>query len=1152
MQNHFGIQNLWMVKNLSLKFKRIPLAMRLLVLFFACAMNFAHASDTYAQTSRITIEVTNQTVEYVLEQIKAKTGLDYFCNNAHVNLNRKVSVSLNNGSVDEVLNQVIEGTNVTYSIVDNKIIFSVKESVAKQSSDLLVKGKVVDSKGEPVIGATILEKGTTNGTVTDYDGNFTLTLNSEKAELQISYIGYKTQSLKAQFGKPMSISLAEDTEILDEVVVVGYGTQKKVNLSGAVEAISGATLQDRSVNNVGTMLQGLVPNLNISMSGGQINQTPSFNVRGMTTITQGGAPLILVDGVPMSEADFSRMNSADIESISVLKDASSAAIYGARAAFGVILVTTQKGTNEKMKFTFNNTVSIRTLGRMPVIVKDPYIQASYKDIMGAPWYDLYSDEELDYAKKRQLNPSLSPIIVSSKDPNRYTYLGATDWFHELYNNTGLSNQHSISMSGATKKTSYYLGGEFFSERGMIKYNTDKYNRYNLRSNVSYQVTDWLQVTNNTSMTYYTYRAPSTLDSGWLYKEIHNANALDVPKNPDGSWTETGAKYIAGTAMGGESKYEEILAQTQVGFNLDLIKNIWSVNANLAIKFWNKHKNNWESDKDFTYKDGPNVSPKSLGWSDFARSEHDNSRYSLLNVYSNFNKAFGQHEIGATIGFEQQLESAQYFTGERDGLVSNSAPSVGVAAGENKTLTDSRFTWATRSGFYRVNYSFGKRYIIEANGRYDGTSRFQKNHRFGFFPSFSGAWILSNEKFFEPIKNIMNLAKLRMSYGWLGNQNVGYYEYVSNMTFYECNYLLNGRKPIGVGSPNLISDDLTWEKVNTINLGFDFGLFSNRLTVSTDIYRRYTKDMLTTGPTLPGVLGVASPRQNAADLRTQGWELSIGWRDRFTLASKPFNYSVKFNLSDSSAEIIKFNNATGTLNDYYKGYKIGTIWGLTTEGFFIDKDDIKQHANQWEVTSYPGDRPLAPGDLKYKDLNNDGYVNKGKWTVDDHGDYSIIGNTTPRYCYGADINATWNGFDFRVILQGVGKKDWYPNVFNFFGIYRAPWSNVYTNNLDHWTADNPNAYFPRLKSYTAETAGDMSIAQTRYLQNAAYMRIKNITVGYTLPKSLTRKLHLEDVRLYFSGDNVAEFTKLSHNVDPEGLDLTHPMQRVFSFGLNLSF
>lgn len=373
-----------------------------------------------------------------------------------------------------------------------------------------------------------------------------------------------------------------------------------------------------------------------------------------------------------------------------------------------------------------------------------------------------------------------------------------------------------------------------------------------------------------------------------------------------------------------------------------------------------------------------------------------------------------------------------------------------------------------------------------------------------------------------------------------------------MTFYECNYLLNGRKPIGVGSPNLISDDLTWEKVNTINLGFDFGLFSNRLTVSTDIYRRYTKDMLTTGPTLPGVLGVASPRQNAADLRTQGWELSIGWRDRFTLASKPFNYSVKFNLSDSSAEIIKFNNATGTLNDYYKGYKIGTIWGLTTEGFFIDEDDIKQHANQWEVTSYPGDRPLAPGDLKYKDLNNDGYVNKGKWTVDDHGDYSIIGNTTPRYCYGADINATWNGFDFRVILQGVGKKDWYPNVFNFFGIYRAPWSNVYTNNLDHWTADNPNAYFPRLKSYTAETAGDMSIAQTRYLQNAAYMRIKNITVGYTLPKSLTIKLHLEDVRLYFSGDNVAEFTKLSHNVDPEGLDLTHPMQRVFSFGLNLSF
>lgn len=1124
-----------------------------LFLLLAGVMNI-YALQSNAQNARVSMEHINEPLQLILNDIESQTDYLFIVINKQVNTQKKYSVSVKEEPVADVLTELFEDENIGYTMRGNHIVLTSGENASQQpEKKRIITGKVKDNQGEPLIGASVLIKGTQNGTITDIDGNFRLEGNFDKnACLVISFIGMQTQEIVLGNQSVLDVTLSDDSRQLEEVVVVGYGTQKKINLSGAVEAVSGSVLKDRSVNNVGTMLQGLVPNLNISVSGGQINKTPSFNVRGMTTITQGGAPLILVDGIPMSEADFARMNSSDIESISVLKDASSAAIYGARAAFGVILVTTQKGQNEKIKFTFNNSVNIRTLGRMPEVVMDPYIQASYKDIMGAPWYDLYSDEELAYAKERVKNPSLSAAMINPKDPNRYTYLGTTDWFHELYNNTGVSHQHSIGMSGATKKTSYYLGGEYFGEKGMIKYNTDKYNRYNLRSNVSYQVTDWLRILNNTSMTYYTYRAPSLLDSGWLYKEIHNANALHVPKNPDGSWTETGAKYIAGTIMGGDSKYEELLVQTQVGFNIQLIKDIWTVDGNLAIKFWNKHKNYWESDKDFTYKDGPESEPKSLGWSDFARSEHDNSKFTLFNIYTNFNKTFGKHELGVTLGFEQQLESAQYFTGERDGLISNSAPSIGVASGENKTLTDSRYSWATRSGFYRINYSFDGRYIVEANGRYDGTSRFQKDHRFGFFPSFSGAWVISNEHFFEPIKDVMNTAKIRASYGWLGNQNVGYYEYIKDMTFYECNYLLNGRKPIGVGSPELISNDLTWEKVNTINLGLDLAFFSNRLTASADIYRRNTKDMLTPGRTLPGVLGIASPRQNAADLKTQGWEISLGWQDHFTLASKPFRYSVKFNLSDSWAEITKFNNETGTLDDYYKGCRIGDIWGLTTEGFFESEEDIKNHANQWEVTAYPGDRPLAPGDLKYKDLNKDGYINKGKWTVDDHGDYSVIGNTSARYCYGADLNAEWNGFDLRIILQGVGKKDWYPNVFNFFGIYRAPWSNVYTNNLDHWTKDNPDGYFPRLKSYTAEVAGDMSIAQTRYLQNAAYMRIKNVTLGYTIPQSLTRKWHLDQVRFYFSGDNIAEFTKLSKNVDPEGLELTHPMQRVFSIGLNLNF
>ncbi len=1148
-----------MKKKLMLRNERSSNSILLRIMKITCTLFFVgilqiFAFNAYSQNARVTMNHVNTPLRVILNDIEKQTNYLFVIINSQVDTQKKYTVQVKSEPVSTVLNTLFQGENVVYQLQGNHIVLSREDKKREQKSKRTVTGYIKDHSGEPLVGASILVKGTQQGTVTDLNGYFSLEGEyDESTVLSIRYVGMESKDVAIADKNSLDITLDDGAQQLDDVVVVGYGTQKKINLSGAVEAVSGAVLENRSVNNVGTMLQGLVPNLNISVDGGQINQTPSFNIRGVTTITNGGAPLILVDGIPTEEADFSRMNSADIESISVLKDASSAAIYGARAAFGVILVTTKKGGKDgKVRFTFNNTVNVRTLGRMPQVVKDPYIQASYKDIMGAPWYDLYSEEELEYAKQRSLDPSLSPVMIDPTDPNRYTYLGATDWFHELYNNTGLSHSHSIGMSGATEKTSYYLGGEYFGESGMLKYNTDQYNRYNLRSNVSYQVTDWLSISNNTSMTYYTYKAPSSLDCGWLYKEIHNANALTIPKNPDGSWTESGAKYIAGTEMGGESEYEELLAQTQISFDIQLIKNIWSVKGDLAVKFWNKHKNYWESDKDIVYRDGPESAPKELGWSDFARTEHDNSRFTLFNVYTNFNKKFGKHELGATLGFEQQLETAQYFTGERDGLISNSAPSIGVASGDNKTLTDTRYSWATRSGFYRLNYIFDDKYIFEANGRYDGTSRFQKDHRFGFFPSFSAAWVISNENFYQGIKEVMNMTKLRASYGWLGNQNVGYYEYISNMTFYECNYLLNGKKPIGVGSPDLISDDLTWEKVNTIDFGLDLAFLRNRLTFSGDVYRRNTKDMLTPGKTLPGVLGVASPRQNAADLKTEGWEISIGWQDHFMLASKPFKYSVKFNISDSYAVITKFNNETGTLDDYYPGWRIGDIWGLTTEGFFQSEEDIKNHADQWEVTAYPGDRPLAPGDLKYKDLNGDGYVNKGKWTIDDHGDFSIIGNTSDRYCYGADINAEWNGFDLRILLQGVGKKDWYPNVFTFFGIYRAPWSDVYTNNLDHWTPENPDGYFPRLKSYTAEVAGDMSIAQTRYLQDASYMRIKNITFGYTLPQSLTRKIKIDQVRFYFSGDNIAEITKLCKNVDPEGLGLVHPMQRVFSFGLNLNF
>ena len=435
------------------RFMKITRFLFLIGMLNVCVFN------AYSQNAKVTLNRTNIPLQVILNDIESRTNYLFIIINGQVDTQKKYSIKVKSEPVSSVLDKLFKDEKISYKMKGNHIVLSRETEGSKEKSKRKLTGYVKDNLGEPLVGASIHIQGTQQGTVTDLDGYFHIEGDyDENTVLSIRYVGMEDKNVVIADKNSFNIIMDDNNRELDEVVVVGYGTQKKIN---AVEAVSGTTLENRSANNVGVMLQGLVPNLNINVDGGQLNQTPSFNIRGATTITNGGSPLILVDGIPMAEAEFSRMNSADIESISVLKDASSAAIYGARAAFGVILVTTKKGKEGKTKFSFNNTVNVRTLGRMPEVVKDPYIQASYKDIMGAPWYDLYTEEELEYARQRSLDPSLSPVMINPKDPNRYSYLGATDWFHELYSNTGFSHSPSIGMSGATDKTSYYLGGEYF-------------------------------------------------------------------------------------------------------------------------------------------------------------------------------------------------------------------------------------------------------------------------------------------------------------------------------------------------------------------------------------------------------------------------------------------------------------------------------------------------------------------------------------------------------------------------------------------------------------------------------------------------------------------------------------------------------------------
>lgn len=591
-----------------------------------------------------------------------------------------------------------------------------------------------------------------------------------------------------------------------------------------------------------------------------------------------------------------------------------------------------------------------------------------------------------------------------------------------------------------------------------------------------------------------------------------------------------------------------------GLDVSLFKDIWTVKADVTVRKEQMTEKNSEWSQ--YYGAGPNTPHAALdgGVVPWVEEISAPTTYSAVNVYTNFNKEFGKHRLEMLLGFNQECNIYDYVYAKRDNLVSTNIPSLGLASG-NQFVNGLSEDWAVRGAFYRINYNYGGKYIFEANGRYDGSSRFPKESRFDFFPSFSAAYVVSNEKFFDALSSVVSHFKIRGSIGMLGNQNVGAYDYLATLPSGPIGQIVGGSYPLGVWAPGLVSSNLTWEKVTTRNLGIDLNFLKNRITASFDIYRRDTRDMLVSGYTLPGVLGTSSPRINGANLKTNGWELTLGYNDSFEVLGSPLNIGANFTIANNKAVITKYENPNGNLDDLYVGKELGEIWGLTNAGFFRNEEEIAA-LDQSEVTGYLDVRPIEPGDLKFADLDGNNAISKEAWTLDDHGDYSVIGNSLPRLPYSFRVNLDWKGFDLSVFFQGIGQMDYYPPAgqFTFWGVYAEPWTNVLQSNLDHWTPENPNGYFPRLKSYIAEKDyWDLGIPQTRYLQDASYLRLRNLTFGYTLPKKWTSKIGIEKLRVYFSGENLALWTDLSENLDPENLSGTnYPINKTYSFGIDLNF
>ncbi|MGV3556602.1 SusC/RagA family TonB-linked outer membrane protein [Larkinella arboricola] len=1017
-----------------------------------------------------------------------------------------------------------------------------------QTARQLVRGMVRDEKGVGLPGVSVILKGSMTGTTTDGNGNFSIDAVDETSVLVFSFVGYLTREVTVGNQSQMDVALSVASTLLDELVVVGYGAQKKVNLTGAVSTVTSEVLESRPITNLGQGLQGTISNLNINQASGSPGQGTTFNIRGNTSIN-GGSPLVLVNGIPM---DINLLSPNDIESVTVLKDAASAAIYGARAAYGVILVTTKSG---KKKDRPSVAISSIITSNAPTTRIDfidtrdriAYMNEAYMRVNGRNYYD---DITVAAMMAHYNDPTKPQAIIHPSNPNEWTGVANTNWEEILMNKNYPMQQHSASISGGSEKFDYYSSLSYIYQTGLTNKELfkERFNRYNLMTNLNYEVTNWLKLgvkisVNNSKKQYPPNDAHfrnSYPETGTIYQT--NVYSTQPLYDPNGKWTHEGS--IANPAQfikeGGQQTRKvndvwltgkaTITAVRNTTFNVDYSFNTKSTSeaSHLAlVPFYNA------AGEASGYYGGSNPNRVS-------RTSYDDTYY-VVNAYGDYTRTLGKHYVKLLGGFNQENASYAWMKAERRNLIINDVPYMSLASGE-RFATDGLDEYAIRGAFARLNYSYDDRYLFEFNGRYDGTSKFVKSDRFAFFPSVSIGWRLDGEPFFSGLKKKVDLLKFRASYGALGNQNVtGYYPYIATLSASEVPYLINGERPMSVIAPGLVSPQLTWETVTQANLGVDVALFRNRLNASFDIYRRDTRDMLTRSQTLPAVLAVTEPQSNAADMKTSGFDLNIEWRDRIG----EVRYEATLILSDYSARITKYSNPSGLISDYYVGHKLGEIWGLTTGGLF----QTDEQAIALDQSNING-RKRQAGDLWMVDLNGDGKITRGAQTLGNPGDMSVIGNSTPRYSYGFRTNWKWKGIDLDVFFQGVAKRDVNLTQLFYLTQYSNEWVGISKTAMDYWSPENPDAFFPRP---TISGAADVTATQTRFIQNGAYLRLKQLSLGYTIPVSISKKVGMERVRVFFTGSNLWTATKMINLSDPElPGPSSYPLYKSLSLGANINF
>jgi len=1115
--------------------------MRLSVFFLLVLAAQAWATTTYSQQTRLSLNMKGSKVIDVLNEIEDKSEFYFLFNQKLVDVERRVDIEVKQENIEVILSRLFDHTNVSYLVMDRQIVLTTAQAETPAGQQhKTVTGKVTDKAGLPLPGVTVLVKGTSNGTITDVEGTYSLSNIPAEATLVFSFVGMKSQEVVVKDQTTVNITLTDETIGIEEVVAIGYGTQKKVNLTGAVSSVTSKELKARPITNMSNALSGLATGIQINQGSGQPGRDgATIRIRGIGTLGNAN-PLILIDGIESTMADISP---DDVESISVLKDAATAAIYGSRAANGVLLITTKKGERGTLKTSYHGYIGVQQATRLEKYITDfaTYMEMNNEANANVGLGGYYATADIEAWRATQ-----DPL----KHPN-------VDWVNKVYGNTALIHSHHLTFTGGGTSNNFNLSFGYIDQDGIVPMNTMK--RYNLRFNWEGTLAKNMTLGTNLSGSWNTINDPASTEVFGIVPGIpyiqsedgrwggNQAKGTGTIMNPRAAWTNNSDNQRIQRFLG------------KVYLNWELLEGL-TFNSNVAIRFYNSLSSSFNALYSlWNFNDDAIV--RTLGNPQTAVNKNAEN-YTLTSFHTlNYKKSFAnKHNLNLLAGYSVESFRDDLFQGSIQKFHNNE---IRVLDGgqQNPQVSGTASEWALISYFGRANYDFNSKYLFEANLRYDGSSRFREGKKWGIYPSFSAGWRISEETFMKNIESIDNL-KIRASWGKLGNQEIGIYPYQGVYALNQ-NYTFGGSVAPGIAQTTVPNPDIEWETNTSSNLGIDLGFGKGKFDLTGDYFFRKTDGILVQLP-IPATLGAKSPPyQNLAQVKNNGWEISGSYHEKI----KAVNFSVGFNLTHVVNEVSKYMGDVPYYSGPFiirEGLPMYSIFGYKNTGIIRSQSELDAlNANarnlSGNASAFYITNKTAPGDLQYedrltKDTNGDGIPDAADGVINSD-DRQVIGNTVPEYMFGFKLAAEYHGFDLNALFQGVYKVDTYLGSgagVSPFGVNGdrgqtpAKWT-------DHWTSNTPNAPLPRLTNIKGYNWNDQ--ASSFWMQDGSFLRLKSLQLGYNFPKTILSKFSLEQLRFYLNGENLLTFTKFP-GWDPERnqleTEIVYPNLKTISLGVQVTF